>query len=100
MEREILNHRFLMHPHIVQFKEVRAPSAVHCQLHMPVHSLLQSSGVHFFGSKSMKYCTSPAVKLAMLAGILDIEIPGHCHGICSRRGHVRVCCAERGLEGE
>lgn len=24
VEREILNHRFLMHPHIVQFKEVRA----------------------------------------------------------------------------
>ena len=22
VEREILNHRFLMHPHIVQFKEV------------------------------------------------------------------------------
>ena len=27
VEREILNHRVLMHPHIVQFKEV---SAVHC----------------------------------------------------------------------
>ena len=27
VEREILNHRFLMHPHIVQFKEVRTPCA-------------------------------------------------------------------------
>ena len=26
MEREILNHRFLMHPHIVQFKEVSSDS--------------------------------------------------------------------------
>ncbi len=37
VEREILNHRFLMHPHIVQFKEVSTTSAL---------SLLSTAGVN------------------------------------------------------
>lgn len=39
VEREILNHRFLMHPHIVQFKEVSR-----CTFHGTATFLQYSTG--------------------------------------------------------
>jgi len=55
VEREILNHRFLMHPHIVQFKEVSndSPSCVVCDFpHMlMVGNVLQFGHVVLIGEK-------------------------------------------------
>ncbi len=55
MEREILNHRFLMHPHIVQFKEVSndSPSCfVSDRPHMlTVGNVLQFGHVVLTGEK-------------------------------------------------
>ena len=55
MEREILNHRFLMHPHIVQFKEVSndSPSCCVCDFtHMlMLGNVLQFGHVALIGEK-------------------------------------------------
>ena len=76
VEREILNHRELLHPHIVQFKEVLASAR-----YSPYYTVVpwpEECGV------SIRHMTVFTM-MGLHAGILDITVSGHCPGICGWR---------------
>ena len=75
VEREIVNHSSLLHPHIVQFKEVTSKN-------------IKSVDCNFWPTPIAVHLTT---LLLSHAGISYTGIPGNRHGICGRRGHVPVC---------
>ena len=103
VEREILNHRVLMHPHIVQFKEVRP----HCQL--PAISLMsETSHLCCLKPGQMQPTQSqPAGATSELlltrpwpAGVPHTSVPRDRDGVRGGGRHVRVRRAEGGPQGE
>lgn len=88
VEREIQNHRTLMHPHIVQFKEVSAfthSTCDNCQITCVSSSF--SSPV----STTHSICKGPqclTAELSVLPGIFDASAPSHRDGIRLGRRHV------------
>ena len=90
VEREILNHRFLMHPHIVQFKEVNIQSLI-CSPCALTHVITADDGCLMTQEILEDEFEVAAVVIVMLihpAGVPYIEVSCHCHGVCSRRGYV------------
>lgn len=67
VQREILNHRLLVHAHVVQLREVHWCSP--CCRPTDDNHIEQLTTHHH-------------------SGVFDTAVLGHRHGICSRRGHV------------
>ena len=88
VEREIMNHKQLRHPHIVELREVRNTSQVPL-----LPSLNKTSHGGWLEGQ-------PRLTLLAMAGVSDARVPGHCDGVRDRWGHVSAGRAAAGFAGE
>ncbi len=76
VEREIMNHKQLQHPHIVELREVIASIALFLQC------------LCFAGPLFHRERFALSLTRKCLAGVPDARVPGNLHGVCDRWGHV------------
>ena len=107
MERELINHRTLRHPHIIAFQEVSC-----FDLYSICRVMASRTGVHYFVGLFQVLCSSitavamiahcnnmlPQKRLLFAVGLCHSKRSMHCDGVCWRWGYASAPVQEENTD--